>query len=42
MPVHISNVALVDPKTKKRTGIAYQGQKGEKVRVAKASKTVLS
>jgi len=42
MAIHISNVALVDPKTKKGTGIAYQGLKSEKVRVAKASKTVLS
>lgn len=42
MPVHISNVALVDPKTKKRTGIAYKTEGSDKVRVAKASKTVLS
>jgi large subunit ribosomal protein L24 len=42
MAIHISNVALVDPKSKKRTGIGYQGKGTEKVRVAKASKTVLS
>ncbi|MCX6129440.1 MAG: 50S ribosomal protein L24 [Proteobacteria bacterium] len=42
MPIHISNVRLVDPKTKKPTGIAYKLQNGEKVRVAKVSKTVLA
>jgi len=42
MAIHISNVALVDPKTKKKTGIGYKIENGAKVRVAKASKTVLS
>ena len=41
MPVHVSNVALVDPKTKKATGVAYKVEGGDKVRVAKKSKTVL-
>ena len=42
MPIHISNVRLVDPKTKKPTGICYKIENGEKVRVAKVSKTVLA
>jgi large subunit ribosomal protein L24 len=40
--VHISNVALVDPKTKKPTRVGMKVEKGEKVRVAKKSGTVLS
>ncbi|MFW7377694.1 MAG: 50S ribosomal protein L24 [Oligoflexus sp.] len=42
MPVHVSNVALVDPKTKKATRVGYKLQDGKKVRYAKASGTVLS
>ncbi len=42
MPLDISNVALVDPKTKKATRIGYKLQDGKKVRFAKASGTVLS
>ncbi len=42
MAIHISNVRLVDPKTKRATGIAYKIENNEKVRVAKASKTVLA
>ncbi len=42
MPVHVSNVALVDPKTKKATRIGYKVENGSKVRVAKGSKTVLN
>lgn len=41
MPLHISNVALVDPKTKKATRVGYSLVDGKKVRVAKASGTVL-
>ena len=41
MPVDISNVALVDPKTKKPTRVGYKLQDGKKVRYAKASGTVL-
>ncbi len=38
MPIHVSNVALVDPKEDKATRIGYQtNDKGEKVRVAKKS-----
>ena len=40
-PIHVSNVALVDPKTKKGTRIAHKVVKGKKVRVTKASGTVL-
>ncbi|SMF20802.1 50S ribosomal protein L24 [Pseudobacteriovorax antillogorgiicola] len=42
MPLDISNVALVDPKTKKPTRVGYKLQDGKKVRFAKASGTVLS
>ncbi|MCC6598667.1 MAG: 50S ribosomal protein L24 [Alphaproteobacteria bacterium] len=38
LPIHISNVALADPKTGKPTRIGYKTLKdGKKVRVAKAS-----
>lgn len=40
-PVHVSNVAYLDPVTKKPTKIGYQVVDGKKVRVAKASGTVL-
>jgi large subunit ribosomal protein L24 len=40
-PIHASNVAIVDPKTKKATRIGTQIVKGKKVRVTKASKSVL-
>ena len=36
-PIDASNVALVDPKTKKATRIGYKEVKGKKVRVAKKS-----
>jgi large subunit ribosomal protein L24 len=42
MPVHISNVALVDPKSKKATRVGFKTENGQKVRVAKKSSTVLS
>ena len=41
MPVDISNVAFVDPKTKKPTRIGYKLQDGKKVRYAKASGTII-
>ncbi len=42
-PIHVSNVALLDPKTKKPTRVGYsKSDKGAKVRVAKKSGTVLS
>lgn len=36
-PIHVSNVAIIDPKTKKATRISYQVVKGKKVRITKAS-----
>jgi len=40
-PIHVSNVALVDPKTKKATRVGYKVEQGKKVRVAKKSGTQL-
>jgi len=37
MPMHVSNVALIDPKTKKPTRIGYEMKDGKKVRIAKKS-----
>jgi large subunit ribosomal protein L24 len=42
MPVHISNVAILDPKTNKPTRIGYKIEDGKKVRVAKGSGAVLN
>ena len=40
--IHISNVMMIDPKTKKRTRIAHEINKdGKKVRVSSKSKTKL-
>ncbi len=36
-PIHVSNVALVDPKTGKPTRVGYKTVGGKKVRVAKRS-----
>lgn len=41
-PIHISNVALVDPKTNKPTKVGYKIEDGKKVRVAKKSSTVIA
>lgn len=41
MPIHVSNVALIDPKTKKATKIGYQIKDGKKVRVTKKSGEVV-
>ena len=42
MPIHVSNVALVDPKTGKATRVGYKAEKdGHKVRVAKKSGEVV-
>lgn len=41
MPLHISNVALVDPQTGKATKVGYKITDGKKVRVAKKSGTVI-
>ena len=40
-PVHVSNVALVDPKTKKPTRVGYKVAGDKKIRVAKKSGTEL-
>lgn len=37
-PIHVSNLALVDPKTGKPTRVGYKiGEDGKKVRIAKKS-----
>ena len=36
-PIHVSNVALLDPKTKKATKIGYKIEGDKKVRIAKKS-----
>jgi large subunit ribosomal protein L24 len=36
-PIHVSNVALLDPKTKKPTRVGYKIEGGKKVRIAKKS-----
>lgn len=41
MPLHISNVALVDPSTKKATRIGYKLEGDKKSRVAKKSGAVI-
>ena len=42
MPIHVSNVALVDPKTGKATRVGYKVEKdGHKARVAKKSGEVV-
>ena len=40
-PIDVSNVMLVDPKTKKATRVGYKDVDGKKVRYAKASGTLL-
>lgn len=40
-PIAISNVSLVDPKTKKPTRVGYRKDGAKKVRVSKKSGTVL-
>ena len=40
--IHVSNVMIIDPKTKKRTRIAHENNKdGKKVRVSSKSKNKL-
>lgn len=41
MPLHVSNVALLDSKTKKPTKIGYRLENNKKVRFAKASGNIL-
>lgn len=40
-PIHVSNVALIDPKTKKPTRVGIKIVRGKKVRVAKKSGEVI-
>lgn len=40
-PIHVSNVALLDPKLKKPTKVGYKIEDGKKVRYAKKSSSVL-
>ena len=40
-PIHISNIAYLDPVTKKPTKVGYKFVEGKKVRFAKASGTIL-
>jgi large subunit ribosomal protein L24 len=42
MPINVSNVAIVDPKTNKPTRIGYEVKGGKKVRVTKKSESVLN
>lgn len=41
LPIHVSNVMIVDPKTNKRTRIAVKKMQGKYTRVAKKSNTEL-
>ena len=40
-PIHISNVALIDPKDGKATRVGFKVENGQKVRVAKRSGEVI-
>ncbi len=42
MGIHISNVMLIDPKTKKPTRVGFKVEGGKKVRFAKGSGTILA
>ena len=37
--IHVSNVALIDPKTKKPTRAGYKVEVGKKIRIARKSGT---
>jgi large subunit ribosomal protein L24 len=41
LPIHISNIMLVDPKTSKRTRVGKKLVKGRYIRIAKKSGTIL-
>jgi large subunit ribosomal protein L24 len=41
MPLHVSNIAFIDPKTKKATRIGYKTVDGKKARFAKESGEVI-
>ena len=40
-PIHVSNVAIKDPKTGKPSRIGYKTEGGEKVRISKKSGTII-
>jgi len=40
MPIHVSNVALIDPETNKPTRVRARVEDGKKVRVAKSGKVI--
>ena len=40
-PIHVSNVAILDPKTDKATKVGYKMADGKKVRYAKASGLII-
>ena len=42
VPIDASNVAIVDPKTKKASRVGYKLEKGQKVRISKASGSKLN
>jgi large subunit ribosomal protein L24 len=42
LPIHVSNVALIDPKSGKATRVGFKIENGQKVRVAKRSGEVIS
>ena len=39
--IHISNLALIDPKTKKTTRVGFEVRDGKKVRISKKSNVVI-
>jgi large subunit ribosomal protein L24 len=39
--MHLSNIALIDPKSNKQTRIGYKIENGKKVRISKKSKQVV-
>lgn len=39
--IHISNISLIDPKTKETTRVGYEIRDGKKVRFSKKSKEVI-
>lgn len=40
-PIHISNLSLIDPKTRETTRVGYEIRNGKKVRFAKKSNEVI-
>ncbi len=40
-PIHVSNVMIVDPKTKKGTRVGYTTEKDKKIRISKKSNAKL-